>query len=75
MCDERDGRLEASGRPGPLPHPAITLADTDGDPATQADPDWKPLLFIPPFPEYTSGHSTFSGAAAVVLEAFCPDYS
>ena len=24
----------------------------------------------PPFPEYTSGHSTFSGAAAAVLAAF-----
>lgn len=24
----------------------------------------------PPFPEYTSGHSTFSGAAAAVLAVF-----
>jgi PAP2 superfamily len=29
-----------------------------------------PLLPTPPFPEYTSGHSTFSGAAAVALAAF-----
>jgi hypothetical protein len=29
-----------------------------------------PLLATPPFPEYTSGHSTFSGAAAVALAAF-----
>ena len=35
-----------------------------------ADPAWTPLLVTPPFPEYTSGHSTFSGAAAVVLAAF-----
>jgi len=31
------------------------------------DPDWEPLLITPPFPEYPSGHSTQSGAAATVL--------
>jgi hypothetical protein len=31
------------------------------------DPQWKPLLQTPPFPEYTSGHSVASNAAAVVL--------
>lgn len=31
------------------------------------DPDWKPLLQTPPFPEYTSGHSLISRAAAEVL--------
>ena len=34
------------------------------------DPDWAPLLITPPFPEYPSGHSTQSGAAATVLTAF-----
>jgi hypothetical protein len=29
--------------------------------------DWVPLLQTPPFPEYTSGHSVISGAAAVTL--------
>jgi hypothetical protein len=52
------------------PITAIQLADTDGNPATHADPAWQPLLPTPPFPEYTSGHSTFSGAAAVVLARF-----
>lgn len=33
------------------------------------DPKWEPLLNTPPFPEYPSGHSTQSGAAATVLEA------
>ncbi|MCV0394102.1 MAG: vanadium-dependent haloperoxidase [Rhizobiaceae bacterium] len=33
------------------------------------DPDWEPILNTPPFPEYPSGHSTQSGAAAKVLEA------
>jgi hypothetical protein len=31
------------------------------------DPDWTPLLQTPPFPEYTSGHSVVSSAAAVIL--------
>ena len=28
---------------------------------------WTPLINTPPFPTYTSGHSTFSGAAAAIL--------
>jgi hypothetical protein len=31
------------------------------------DPKWESLLTTPPFPEYPSGHSTQSGAAAAVL--------
>jgi membrane-associated phospholipid phosphatase len=31
------------------------------------DKAWEPLLITPPFPEYPSGHSTQSGAAAMVL--------
>ncbi len=31
------------------------------------DKTWEPLLITPPFPEYPSGHSTQSGAAAEVL--------
>jgi hypothetical protein len=34
---------------------------------TYIDPAWEPLLQTPPFPEYTSGHSVISTAAAVVL--------
>lgn len=37
------------------------------------DPKWEVLLITPPFPEYPSGHSTQSGAAAVVLTAFFGD--
>ncbi len=29
--------------------------------------EWNPLLQTPPFPEYTSGHSVISAAAATVL--------
>jgi len=31
------------------------------------DPDWRPVLQTPPFPEYTSAHSVISAAAAVTL--------
>ena len=31
------------------------------------DEKWRPMLQTPPFPEYTSGHSVISAAAAVVL--------
>jgi hypothetical protein len=37
------------------------------------DPKWEPLLITPPFPEYPSGHSTQSGAAAIVLTKFFGD--
>ena len=40
------------------------------------DPKWEAILNTPPFPEYPSGHSTQSGAAATVLTAiFGPSYS
>lgn len=31
------------------------------------DENWKPVLQTPPFPEYVSGHSVASGAAAIAL--------
>jgi membrane-associated phospholipid phosphatase len=33
------------------------------------DPTWNTLIPTPPFPTYTSGHSTFSGATAGILTA------
>jgi hypothetical protein len=49
------------------PVTAIRRADHDGNPDTWSDPTWTPLLATPPFPSYTSGHSSFSAAAAAVL--------
>jgi membrane-associated phospholipid phosphatase len=49
------------------PVTAIREAETAKNPYLQSDPTWKPLLDTPPFPSYTSGHSTFSSAAATVL--------
>lgn len=37
------------------------------------DPDWRPLIQTPPFPEHTSAHSTISSAAAAVLTSFYGD--
>jgi hypothetical protein len=49
------------------PISAITLADTDGNAGTTADPAWTPLVVTPNHQEYPSGHSGLSGAAARVL--------
>ncbi|MGB0376380.1 MAG: vanadium-dependent haloperoxidase [Flavobacteriaceae bacterium] len=39
------------------------------------DEEWMPLLQTPPFPEYTSGHSVISRAAATVLtKLYGPDF-
>lgn len=37
------------------------------------DSTWEPLIPTPPFPEYPSGHSTQSAAAATVLAGFLGD--
>jgi len=37
------------------------------------DPTWMPYLQTPPFPEYTSGHSTITASAATVLTALFGD--
>ena len=38
------------------------------------DPDWRPHLQTPPFPEYTCGHCTISAAAAKVLTSVFGDH-
>jgi len=47
------------------PITAISLADTDGNPATSPDPSWMPLLTTPPYPEYPSG---YNGVTATVSQ-------
>ena len=43
---------------------------------TYVDPAWEPFLQTPPFPEYTSGHSVISSAAAAVLtDEFGPHFA
>ena len=50
------------------PITAIRLADTDGNPATTADPAWTPLRATPPYPEYVSGYSGGIGAFTRALQ-------
>ena len=52
------------------PITGIRNADTDGNPNTDPDTTWAPLIATPPFPSYISGHSTFSSAAARILGLF-----
>jgi hypothetical protein len=50
------------------PVTAIRAADTDGNPNTQPDTSWLPLIITPPFPSYPSAHASAGGAARRVLE-------
>jgi len=64
------------------PITAIREADTDGNPATEADPTWTPLfdpappvatlpkLVTPPFPDHPSGHLCATGAFVHALQNF-----
>ena len=64
------------------PITAIREADTDGNPATEADPTWLPLfdpatpvcnppaLVTPPFPDHPSGHASTTSAIVHTLKNF-----
>lgn len=56
------------------PVTAIRAADTDGNPATTANPTWLPLsTTTAPDPSYPGAHSTISAAAGTILAAFFGD--
>jgi len=50
------------------PVTAIRAGDTDGNPKTEPDPGWTPLITTPPFPSYASAHASGSGAARRIAE-------
>src|SRR5215211_302011 len=63
------------------PVTAIREAQSDGNPATEADPAWTPLfdpatpqfgtpLVTPGFPDYPAGHGCISGAIVNALQGF-----
>ncbi len=52
------------------PVTAIPLADTDGNPATVADPAWAPLRTTAPSPEWPSGHACYTSAIMTALRTF-----
>jgi hypothetical protein len=51
------------------PITAIRNGDRDGNPATERDASWKPLLDTPPHPEYPCAHCAADGAAATILRS------
>ncbi|WP_332743485.1 vanadium-dependent haloperoxidase [Hydrogenophaga sp.] len=56
------------------PVTAIQQADADGNPATNAEVNWEPMLPTPPVQDYPSTHSALGAAAAVALaQAFGGD--
>lgn len=55
------------------PFQAIAAADTDGNPATTADPGWTPLAATPVYPDYVSGHAMVTGAFAATVRRFLGD--
>jgi len=55
------------------PSMAINRADEDGNNATVADPTWEPYRANPPYPEYASGHGTFTGAFAETVRMYLGD--
>jgi hypothetical protein len=52
------------------PITAIREADTDGNPATEADPEWLPLIATPPYPEHPAGHACVSSSIVETLRDF-----
>ena len=50
------------------PVTAIRRADEDGNPLTDHDPDWIPLLITPPYPTYAGNASCAAAAAARALQ-------
>jgi hypothetical protein len=52
------------------PVTALHEIDSKVNAHAKADPNFIPNMETPPFPSYTSGHSTFSGAAAQVMTRF-----
>ena len=52
------------------PTSAIRLADTDSNPATEADPGWTAFVSTPNHPEYPAAHGCNDGAIAESIRAF-----
>ena len=52
------------------PITAIQEGENDGNPKTDGDPTWLPLLATPPYPAYTSGANNVSGSTTRMLTNF-----
>ena len=51
------------------PITAIRNGDRNGNPATERDPDWTPLIATPLHPEYPCAHCVIASTIAVVIRA------
>jgi hypothetical protein len=51
------------------PYTAIRNADTDGNPATVADPSWTPLVRTPNHPEYPANHGCVTTSFAKTVDS------
>jgi hypothetical protein len=52
------------------PITAVREGNNDGNPRTAGDPDWKPLINTPNYPDYTSGANALTGAVTKMLALF-----
>lgn len=52
------------------PVTAIRRADEDGNPATEADPNWLPFMTTPAYPDYPCGSTSNTGAYTETLRNF-----
>lgn len=50
------------------PITGIRNPPADSHPSIKADPNWSPLLFTPPYPDYPAGHPTATAAAMLTMK-------
>ena len=55
------------------PITAIRAGETDGNPNTERDPAWEPLMITPPIQDYPSTHSVLGDEAAELLGSILGD--
>lgn len=53
--------------------PTAAITTDDADPLTESVPDWTPVLPVPPYPEWPSGHGTLTGAFAETVRCHLGD--
>lgn len=51
------------------PVTAVRNADIDGNPATELDPGWSPLIDTPMYPEYPAAHAILAATVGTLLKA------
>lgn len=53
--------------------PTAAITSDDGDPLTEPVPGWTPVLPVPPYPEWPSGHGTLTAAFAETVRCHLGD--